>query len=288
MLPLPPRAYYTPRLSPDGETLAIAVVEGIAVNVWTYDFTRNAFSPFVPEPGTSFSPAWTPDGRRLAFSREEREWLPIFWRAADGGGAIDALTTKKQLDFATSFSPDGRLLAYASAERGKFENTDIRILEVAGKREPRTWLATPFDEFAPFFSPDGRWIAYVSTDSGRREVYVRPFEGSGPRVKISSDGGAEPAWSPDGRELFYRDGKALLAVRLETSGSLSVAPPRILLKDSYLAAGSEDAPRLYDVSHDGRRFLFVKPVEKKEDPITRLELVVNWPAELGLTTTEAR
>ncbi|HSE62470.1 MAG TPA: protein kinase [Thermoanaerobaculia bacterium] len=280
-IPLPPQSYYTPRLSPDGRTLAVVIVEGTLVNVWTYDFARNTLAPLVPEPGTSFSPVWTPDGLRLVFSREEGEWLPIFWRAADGGGAIEALTTKGELNFATSISPDGRLLAYASNPPGKFENTDIWVLSFDGKRERRAWLATPFDEYAPFFSPDGRWIAYVSVASGHRDVYVRPFPGPGGQTRISADGGAEPAWSADGKELFYRTGDRLMAVRVEASSAFRASSPRVLLAGTYRAAGSEDAPRLYDVTRDGRRFLFIKPLEKKEDPITRFELVVNWPAALG-------
>jgi serine/threonine protein kinase len=284
-LPLPTRTYFTPRLSPDGRTLAFVVAERSRFSVWTYDFARKALSPLVPERGLAFNPVWAPDGLRIAFSRLEREWPQLFWRAADGGGALEALAPSGQADFPTSFSPDGRLLAYSSAAPGKLENSDIRLLSLAGKREGRPWLATPFDEFSPFFSPDGRWIAYVSTESGRREVYVRPFAGPGGRVRISTEGGGEPAWSPDGKELFYRIGDRLMGVRVETSPTFTAATPRVLLTGSYVAGGGLDAPRLYDVSPDGKRFLFIKPIEKKEEPITRLELVVNWPAMLERATS---
>lgn len=286
-LPLPARSYAVPRLSPDGKALAVVVVERTSVGLWTYDFGRNAFAPLVPEPGTSFCPVWAPDGRRLAFTREETGWLSMYSRAAEGGGALEALTPKarQELDFPTSFSPDGRLLSYASVSPGKFENTDIRLLSLDGKREPRTWLATPFDEYAPFFSPDGRWIAYVSNESGQREVYVRPFEGPGGRVKVSAEGGAEPAWSRDGRELFYRIDDRLMVTRVNTSPTFTVSPPGVVLTASYEISGLEDTPRMYDVSPDGRRFLFVKMVEKKEEPITRFELVENWPAVLEPATS---
>jgi Tol biopolymer transport system component len=103
-------------------------------------------------------------------------------------------------------------------------------------------------------------------------------------VRISTEGGGEPAWSPDGKELFYRVGDRLMGVRVETSPTFTAAVPRVLLTGSYVAGGGLDAPRLYDVSPDGKRFLFIKPVEKNEEPITRLELVVNWPAALAKAT----
>jgi Tol biopolymer transport system component len=286
-LPLPARTYFTPRLSPDGRILAVAIAERSRISVWTYDFARKALSPLVPERGGTFNPTWAPDGLRIAFSRLETEWPRLFWRVPDGS-ALEALTSGGQADFPTSFSPDGRLLAYASAAPGKLENSDIRLLSLDERREQRPWLATPFDEFAPFFSPEGRWIAYVSSESGRREVYVRPFAGPGGRVRISTEGGGEPAWSPDGKELFYRIGDRLMGVRVKTSPAFTAATPRVLLTGSYVAGGGLDVPRLYDVSPDGRRFLFIKPVQKKEEPITRLELVVNWPTALARATTGGR
>ncbi len=101
------------------------------------------------------------------------------------------------------------------------------------------------------------------------------------RVKISSDGGAEPAWSPDRKELYYSSGDRLMAVRVETTPVFAAEAARVLLTDRYARGGDESSPREYDVSPDGTRFLFLKPDETKEQPITQLQLIANWPALLA-------
>jgi eukaryotic-like serine/threonine-protein kinase len=188
-------------------------------------------------------------------------------------------------EFPNSFSPDGRLLAYSAFPK-EVGNSDLWLLSVDGKRERRAFLESPFKEFGAFFSPDGRWIAFTSSESGRNEVYVRPFPGPGGRVKISSDGGAEPAWSPDRKELYYRSGDRLMAVRVETTPIFAAEAARVLLTDRYARGGNESNPREYDVSPDGTRFLFLKPDETKEQPITQLQLIANWPALLAHATAD--
>jgi Tol biopolymer transport system component len=279
-LPLPPGFYGNPRLSPDGKTLALFRDEGARESVWTYDFSRRIFSNLVPEPGRSFDPTWTPDGRRIAFCMFNSGAPQLCWKPADGSGAPERLTSGVDPEFPNSFSPDGRLLAYTVFPK-EIGNGDLWLLSMDGKRERRAYLESPFKEFGAFFSPDGRWIAYTSSESGRNEVYVRPFPGPGGRVKISSDGGAEPAWSADRKELYYRSGDRLMAVRVETTPVFATAAARVLLTDRYARGGDESSPREYDVSPDGTRFLFLKPDETKEQPITQLRLIANWPALLA-------
>ena len=281
-LPLPAGVYGNPRLSPDGRMLALYRDEGARESVWIYDFARGILSTLVPEPGRSFDPTWTPDGRRIAFCLFEAGMPRIRWKPVDGSGALELLTPGSGVapEFPTSFSPDGRLLAYAGVP-DRLGNSDLWLLSLEGKRERRAWLETPFKEFGPFFSPDGRWIAYTSAESGRNEVYVRPFPGPGGRVKISSDGGAEPAWSADRKELFYRSGDKLMAVRIETTPAFTAEAARVLLTGRYQRGGDEANPREYDVSPDGTRFLFLKPDGTKELPITQLQVIANWPALLA-------
>jgi len=76
------------------------------------------------------------------------------------------------------------------------------MLPMTGKRKPRPWLNTSFEEEGARFSPDGRVVAYVTDQSGRQEVWVRYADGSAP-IRVSSGGGHEPVWARDGRELFY-------------------------------------------------------------------------------------
>jgi dipeptidyl aminopeptidase/acylaminoacyl peptidase len=159
---------------------------------------------------------------------------------------------------------------------------DLWLLSLGGKRERKPWMAGPDRELAAFFSPDGHSVAYVSFKTGRGEVYVTPFPGPGPKIKVSSDGGSEPAWAPGGREIFYRTADSLMAVPIQTQPELKVGSARVLLPDRYDRWGREDGARNYDVSADGSRFLFIKTQETKQEPITQLHLIANWPAEAGL------
>ncbi len=126
------------------------------------------------------------------------------------------------------------------------------------------------------FSPDGHFLAYVSDESGRREVYVQPYPGPGGKLTISTDGGQEPVWSADGRELFYRNGNQMLAVAIRTEPTFSAGKPRLLFEGNYQldAVGHP----FYDVSPDGQRFLMVRP--KGGGAPTQLYVVLNWGEEL--------
>jgi serine/threonine-protein kinase len=153
---------------------------------------------------------------------------------------------------------------------------DIWTLSLEGKREARPWLATPSREFAPFPSPDGRWVVFCSFESGRNEIYVRPYPGPGGQTKISNDGGIEPAWSRDGKEIFYRSADSFMAVPVRTSPDFSAGQARPLFPDRYAKWGREDGPRSYDVSADGSRFLVIKVNAVKAAPVTQLNLLSDW------------
>jgi hypothetical protein len=134
---------------------------------------------------------------------------------------------------------------------------------------------------APQLSPDGRWMAYASEESGRREIYVQAFPGPGGRWQVSSDGGNEPLWSASGRELFYRSGDRMMAVDISTNGEFLAGKPRPLFEGSYVLAGGGYARAQYDVSPDGQRFLMLKVVEQKSNPLTQIHVVLNWSDELS-------
>lgn len=154
---------------------------------------------------------------------------------------------------------------------------DLWLLPAAGNRQPRPWLQSPLREFAPFLSPDGRFIAYVSDESGRNEVYVRPVDGAG-KIKISDGGGIEPAWSQ--QSLLYRAGDQLLAVPIRTAPDLWAGTPKVVLEGRYKILGTEDHPRTYDVSADGKRFLFVKSKPTGRPAVRELQVITNWQSLL--------
>ena len=103
-------------------------------------------------------------------------------------------------------------------------------LGVADRRPQGAALSprTPLNECGPQFSPDGHWLAYVSDESGRSETYVQPYPGRGGQRLISTDGGTEPVWNRNGRELFYRSGNKMMAVDITTQPSFAQASPEAL------------------------------------------------------------
>jgi Tol biopolymer transport system component len=204
------------------------------------------------------------------------------WMLPAGGGEWEQLTTGERGDWAPSWSPDGRFLAFVRADP---PSNDIFILRFEdGEVSP--FLATGAEERWPEFSHDGRWLAYASTESGRAEVYIASFPDRAQTLTVSSQGGVAPAWSRDGQRLFYYslpapDGtRSVMAVTVRHSPQLSLGRPTPLfrLPDRFIRLSSM---RSYELHPDGRRFVVGRRVEiEPPPPITRLELVHNWFAEL--------
>src|SRR5262249_23088670 len=157
-------------------------------------------------------PVWSPDGKRIAFRASGGGAANIYWKPADGSGPEERLTISPHFQLPTSFSPDGKWLAFGQIDPAT--GFDIWLLRLEGERKPRPFMQTPSAEREAMFSPDGRWIAYSSTESGRPEVYVVRFpEGaSAGKSLVSTDGGEEPVWGHNGRELFYRRGDQMMSV----------------------------------------------------------------------------
>src|SRR5262249_25473472 len=149
---------------------------------------------------------WTPDGKRITFSSWERSRYDIVWKAADASGSIEHLGTRESIAIPQSWTPDGSTLAFIDVDNNRivdFQVTGISVLSLSGDRQPRRLFESRFTAWAPAFSPDGHWLAYASFESGQSEVYVRPYPGPGAGQPISTGGGGGPAWSRNGRELFY-------------------------------------------------------------------------------------
>ena len=272
-LAAPAREYDWPRLSPDGRRIAVEV----SGQTWTYDTARDTLTRLTFDGAQNDAPAWSPDGTRIAV-RSSREGLPssIFWQMADGSGGQERLSTSTEVaDLPLSFSPDGQQIAFVRTDRKT--QRDIWVASVKDRKRS-LFLATPATEGAPRFSPDGRWIAYVSDESGRPETYVQPYPGPGGKWQISTDGGIEPAWNPNGRELFYRSGGRMMAVPVATQPAFSVGRPTMLFEGEYLASPFPQTGVIYDVTPDGQRFLMIKDVQAAS--ATQINVVVNWFEEL--------
>jgi serine/threonine-protein kinase len=274
----PPQAYGYPRLSPDGRRIAVELDS----QIWLYDLARETLSKLTFEGSTNQNPTWTPDGRRVAFfSNKEETPMPMYWMLADGSGGLERLSTRdpsRQVgnQVPRSWSPDGQFLAFHVP--GQDTQRDIWVLRMSDhKAEP--FLRTRFVEGAPAFSPDGRWIAYISNESGRPEIYVQPYPGPGGKWQISTEGGAEPVWNPNGRELFYRGGNRMMAVDVISQPTFSAGRPRMLFEGEYLAVQFPLTAAAYDVTADGQRFLMVKETQAPT-AATQINVVLNWFEEL--------
>jgi eukaryotic-like serine/threonine-protein kinase len=270
----PAHAYLAPRLSPDGRRVAVGITESQS-HIWLYDLSRDTLTRFTFEGNSNQYPAWTPDGKRIAFQSNKEGVLNLFRQMADGSGSLERLTTSDNTQTANSWSPDGQLLAFNQI----IPTTGIEIWVLRmGDRKAQPFLRAAFLQSAPRFSPDGRWLAYVSDESGHREIYVQPYPGPGGKWQISTEGGTEPVWNPNGRELFYRSGDKMMAVEITMKPSFSVGKPKVLFEGQYLPT-PVTFPN-YDVSPDGQRFLMLKPSESAQAAATQINVVLNWFEEL--------
>jgi hypothetical protein len=185
-----------------------------------------------------------------------------------------------------AWTPDGKTLVFMQVE-GDGDGLDILTLSLEGDQKPRPLLQTPFIEGYADLSPDGRWVAYASNQSGRVEVYVQPFPGPGARQQISVDGGTAPAWSRDGREIFYITavsvgGQAaltkMMVVPVQLKPAFTAGTPRMLFEGRY---GVTADIRGYDVAPDGRRFLMVQQKDRPAMRLSDMIIVQNWIDELN-------
>src|SRR5437899_7197605 len=145
------------------------------------------------------------------------------------------------------------------------------------RRPPRSTLfpyttlfrSNQFDNHSPSLSPDGHWIAYVSNESGRLEVYVRPFPGPGGRWQVSLEGGSEPVWAANGRELFYRNGTKMMVAVIALHPTFTMGARRELFQGNYL---NDPVFRSYDATRAGQAFVMVRSPK----PMGDFVVVLNW------------
>ncbi len=286
-LPLAPAEYDLPAISPDGRRIVLQKCVLGSCKLHVLDRERGVLSPLATEPGRFLSPVWSSDGRQVAFSQIMSSDPQVAARAADGSGAIRRLPTKgEDAEFPSAWSPDGRYLLYTvsyEADRGERRRrgtSDIWLLPMDGSGPARPWFESPAREGSAAISPDGRWVAYVSDETGRDEIYVRPFPEGGSKLKISQDGGIEPAWTRGGREIVYRGGERFLTAEFRSGAEPAAGAPRVLFSARLASGGGgSDTPRNYDVTRGGEQFVAIRK-ENVQSSEVRLGVVTRWTAGL--------
>jgi serine/threonine-protein kinase len=270
-----PGNYVSPRFSPEGRRLAVQlpVGTGTDADLWVLDLDRGSRSR-VTFDGDNRFPSWTPQGDRLTFGTCCGEPNVLVSAAADGSGQMDTLVTEGTLKLPTSWSRDGTALFYDQLGPGT-----ARDLWVLREGQPEPILGTRFMERNGAISPDGRWLAYESDRSGRFEIYVRPYPGPGPEGTVSTQGGREPVWAPNGSQIFFRSEGRLMTVPVDLTNGFRADAPRVLFEGAYFDQGG-GAPN-YDVAPDGEHFVFVRAVGEDGGGVgARLILVENFLEEL--------
>jgi Tol biopolymer transport system component/predicted Ser/Thr protein kinase len=260
-----------PRLSPDGGRLVLTTGPVAAGNLWVYDLSGRPPIPIADEDDDRYA-AWSPDATQLAFT--SIQGTPNVYTAAADGSVLDPMPLRAEgLGAATAvWSADGELILVTN-------NQDIVATPADAEGDVRDVVVTPDQEFDAALSPNGRWLAYASTRTGRVEVWVKGYPDGVP-VRVSRNGGREPVWSHDGKELYYLQGNAMMAVPVETEETFSFDPAVQLFTQPYFVSVDPYA-RSYDVARDGR-FLMVQPSGASADGAQTSNIVVvqNWFEEL--------
>ncbi|HUE95963.1 MAG TPA: protein kinase, partial [Longimicrobiaceae bacterium] len=266
--------YYSPRLSHDERRIAVDLSEAQTAegDIWIFDLQRDASTRLTHDPANESSPIWSPDGRSVIFFSEKKGSRNIYERSAGGIGGDVAVLEDERRKAPIDLSPDGRWLAFTIADAAEV-NYDIWLLD-RQSGQARAFLASPFSESALQFSPDGKWLAYVSNESGQNEVYVMQFPESSGKWVVSRGGGEQPAWSADGRQVYYLTKEQKLMSVPVTLGASFDAGPQVALFDMPVRARYK--MRQYCVSKDGSRFLLNRRVD--DDATRPITFVQNWTA----------
>jgi dipeptidyl aminopeptidase/acylaminoacyl peptidase len=270
----PPGSYSNPSLSPDGTRAAYDQRKGHGgSSIWIEDLRSGSSTELTLNPALNQAPIWTADGQKIVFTSNRKVFNQVFEKNADGSGPESEITEVNLGHMANGWdwSRDGRyMLLRNESELWYYTPADRKVVPyIRGK-----WLVRNGQ-----FSPNGRYAACSSNETGRWEVYVSPFPDPTSTWRVSHDGGEEPRWGADGKELFYLspDGK-LMASTVIADGRFEAGPPTMLFQTRGRQKISSQDVFTYAVSGRGDSFLFNTVTEVREAP--PLSIVLNWAADL--------
>jgi Tol biopolymer transport system component/predicted Ser/Thr protein kinase len=273
-----PRNYGDARVSPDGRWVAFGIRDGDNTDVWIYDLTRHTLNPLTSG-GNSGLPIWTPDGQSIMFGSFRTGKPQIFGQPVPGSGKPELIVTfENPPGVPVACSPDGAevLVAWSDPKHPMWDDDIyvVRLDKQSDMANPRAFIQRNHNQRHGIWSPDGRWVAYASDESGRWEIYVEQYPGPGVKIMVSTEGGFQPVWSQDGKELFYRCGDKMIATGIETKPEFRIIRSEVLFEGKYLSRVSR---RDYDVAPDGR-FLMIR--ESEASTPLGINVVLNWLGEL--------
>ena len=262
-------AYTNPAISPDERHVAVGIADPKTNfrDLWLID-SRGGMMQLTDDPKDDFNAAWSPDNAKIAFSSERKGVRDVYLQSASGVGPAELLVSSSVAKSVEGWSPDGKLVIYNSSTGG------ITAVQVEGERNPFVVVPGIADQGA--ISPDGKWIAYRTHDAGRVEVYVQAFPSGGARWQISTDGGGEPSWRHDGKELYFTRDRDLYAVDIKvTQSGIEAGTPKVLFTAPFAA---EIRRNRYAPGADGSRFLINTQGGSRDKQV---RIMLNWRASLS-------
>jgi serine/threonine-protein kinase len=281
-LPLPPAAYETPRISPDGKQIAVTTFDGNSRFVSVYELsTGTTLRRLTFGGGMNLDAIWSGDGKYVYFESNRDGFDGIFRQLADGKGPTERLMIAERPgnQIPQSMDPSGKVLIYSSFIGGL---GNIFVLPLDGDRKPKPFAAMPGTVHGhAALSPDSQWLAYMSNELNTLpEVFVQSYP-AGSKYQITTEGGDSPMWSPDGKQLFYHSGTKLFAVDVRTQPSFTAGKPTVLPIVGVVQPSTNS--RNFDIAPDGKRFLVVMPASPTEAgprSTIQINVVLNWFSEL--------
>jgi Tol biopolymer transport system component len=269
-------SYARPELSPDEKRISTSAIhaQGNIIDFFIVDVARNIPTRLTFGPTLNRSSIWSPDSRYVAYTFLVNGKAALVKKRFDGSGSEEVISDKANVSTVCDWSRDGKWILYTVIR--EHTQSDLWYLPAAGGGEPKPFVATKALESCGQFSPDGKWVAYSSDESGANQVYVGAFP-SGSKWQISKDGGTQPRWRGDGKELFFSpvDGGVMMAAEIRAGAAIeSGNPVKLFPAQVPPAAGGID----YSVTRDGQKFVI--PIEAHSGVAEPITAVLNWTSLL--------
>jgi Tol biopolymer transport system component len=261
----------SPAISPDGKLIAYSRGEpGTRKrDIWLYDVARSTSSRFTFDSADDLNPTWSPDGRRIAFTSDRKGVRNIYVKDSSGNAGEELLLETGFETNVEAWSPNGKFILFNQVRPN--HERELWAVAAAGHTEPFAVAAGSKAVRKGSFSPDGRYLAYVSGESGQDQVYVRHFPQLTGKWQVTKQGGLDPRWSRDGKELFYVSGHGFVAVQIDLSeDGFQTGEPRELFTFRPSGIGRNSC----DPTPDARRFVCISESDTT-DPST-LTVILNW------------
>jgi tRNA A-37 threonylcarbamoyl transferase component Bud32 len=265
--------YHSPRFSPDGKLVALDNVSADGRDVWIFDRAQQQLSRTTFD-RDGHDPVWSLDGKAIYYLSQRRGPMGIYRVRPGGGGTPDSLVVNGSIGATGAALRAGTVLLSTATDLNGRSGTDVALVHLGPPSRIEALFASPFDEGWAVPSPNEQWVAFTSDETGRQEVYVHPLSLEGTRVQISVDGGSEPVWARNGRELFYRRPTAGQVRMMVAELALSPEPRVVKRSDLFDASDFEPAqPHAnYDVAPDGQSFVMLR-----RSPSSHIVVIQNLP-----------